>query len=123
MKQKLVIQEKFYNSIKKNINVLKSNGYDTPDEFFKAIIKKLNLEFNYFEIASYRFALSNECTYLSQYGAFIEGDDIPFEKVIIFFTPISSKQGNVIIEQSLMPTICKQMNADITFYLMKSIKK
>lgn len=123
MSQTLVIQESFYNSVVKNIDVVISKGYDTVDLFFSAIIKRLNDEFSYLEIDNYRFSLPEERKNLSQYGAFVEGDDLPYEKIIVFFTPILSKQGNVIIEQSLMPTICRHMNADITFLLNEKYKK
>lgn len=123
MSQKLVIQESFFNSAIENIDILQSKGIESADEFFQKIIEKLNAEFNFLEIDGYRFALYAESKDYSQYGAFIEGDDLPYEKIIIFFTPISSKQGNVIIEQSLMPTICKQMNLDITFLLNDIYKK
>ncbi len=123
MSQKLVIQESFFNSAIENIEILKEKGFANADSFFKGIIKKLNDEFSFLEIDGYRFFLSEEGKDFSQYGAFIEGCDLPYDKIIIFFTPISSKQGNVIIEQSLMPTICKQMNLDITFLLNDKYKK
>lgn len=123
MSQKLVIQESFFNSAIENIDILQSKGIESADEFFQKIIAKLNAEFNFLEIDGYRFSLYEESKDYSQYGAFIEGDDLPYKKIIIFFTPISSKQGNVIIEQSLMPTICKQMNLDITFLLNDIYKK
>lgn len=123
MSQKLVIQESFFNSVIKNIEIIKEKGFANVDLFFQGIIKKLNDEFSFLEIDGYRFSLSEESKEYSQYGAFIEGSDLPYEKIIIFFTPISSKQGNVIIEQSLMPTICKQMNLDITFLLNAKYKK
>lgn len=123
MSQKLVIQESFYESAEKEIGILKKRGYKTVDSFLKAIIKKLNKEFDFLEIEGYRLSLSREKKDYSQYGAFIEGTDLPYKKIIVFFTPISSKQGDVIIEQSLMPTICKQMNIDIEFLLNNEYKK
>ena len=126
MGQTLVIKEEFFKSlsVKKNADILKSKGYNSPDIFINAIIKKLNDEFNFFEITNYRFCVSKEEKSLySQYGAFVEGENLPFEKVIVFFTPIDSKQGNVIIEQSLMPTICNQMEQNLTFLLNNNFKK
>ncbi len=126
MSQTLVIKEEYFKSLASGNNyiILKSKGYDTPDKFLKAIIARLNEEFNFFEITNYRFCLSKEERSLySQYGAFVEGDNLPFEKVVVFFTPIDSKQGNVIIEQSLMPTICNQMEKDLTFLLNNDYKK
>ena len=123
MSQKLVIQESFFDSATENINILNEKGFANADLFFQGIIKKLNDEFSFLEIDGYRFSLSTELKNYSQYGAFIEGSDLPYEKIVIFFTPISSKQGNVIIEQSLMPTVCKQMNLDITFLLNDKYKK
>lgn len=123
MSQKLVIQESLFNSAVENIDILNEKGFATADSFFQGIIKKLNEEFSFLEIDGYRFSLSEENKNYSQYGAFIEGSDLPYEKIIIFFTPISSKQGNVIIEQSLMPTICKQMDLDITFLINDKYKK
>lgn len=126
MSQTLVIKEEYFNSLSSgnNANILKSKGYDSPDEFLKGIIDRLNEEFNFFEITNYRFCLSkDEKSLYSKYGAFVEGDNLPFEKVVVFFTPIDSKQGNVIIEQSLMPTICNQMEIDLTFLLNNNYKK
>ncbi len=123
MKQTLVIQEAFYNSVLKNIDVLKSKGYATAQSFFDGIIEKLNDEFNYLEISDCKFSTAEDRKLLSQYCAYIKGDDLPYEKIFVFFTPILSKQGNVVIEQSLMPTICAQMNADITFLFNQNYKK
>ena len=123
MNQTLVIAESFFKLVNKNIGIVKEKGFATADLFFQGIIKKLNNEFSFLEIDGYRFSLSEEGKEYSKYVAFIEGSDLPYEKIIIFFTPISSKQGNVIIEQSLMPTICKQMSLDITFLLNAKYKK
>lgn len=123
MSQTLVIKESFFQLANDNIDFLKSKGFVTADAFFHAIIRKLNDEFSFLEIVNYRFFLSDEGKDYGQYGAYIDGEDLPYEKIVIFFTPISSKQGNVIIEQSLMPTICKQMSRDITFLLNENYKK
>jgi hypothetical protein len=126
MSQTLVIQEKFYNSLNKgnNIAVLRARGYATAEMFMQAIIDRLNDEFSFLEITSYRFPLTkNESSQFSQYGAFVDGDNLQYEKVVIFFTPIVSKSGDVIIEQSLMPTICTQMEENLTFLLDERIKK
>lgn len=84
MSQTLVIQESFYNSVVKNIDVVISKNYDTVDLFFSAIIKRLNDEFSYLEIDNYRFSLPEERKNLSQYGAFIEGDDLPYKRLLCF---------------------------------------
>ena len=126
MGQIFVIKEEYFKSLnsRNNAVILKSKGYDSPDKFLNAIISRLNEEFNFLEITNYRFCLSKEERSLySQYGAFVEGDNLPFEKVVVFFTPIDSKLGNVIIEQSLMPTICNQMKKDLTFLLNNNYKK
>lgn len=120
MSQTLVIQERFYNSLQKNTNlkILKEKGFSSADEFLNGIIHRLNDEFNFLEISDYRFAVTEEeISGYSQYSAFIDGDKYSFDKIIIFFTPIDSKMGNVIIEQSLMPTICNQMEESLTFLL------
>lgn len=123
MSQTLVIQEKYYNSLLANLDILRSKGYSSADDFVKKIIVRLNYEFSYLEIDNFRFQRSNEIQSYSQYGAFIDGDTTPYSNVIIFFTPINSKVGNVIIEQSLMPTICKQMESNIDFLLDERNKK
>ena len=126
MNQKLVIQEEFFKSLseQKNLDILKSKGYNSPIEFMQGIIDKLNDEFVFFEISEFRFFLSKEeASLYSRYSGFVEGDNLPFEKVVIFFTPIDSKLGDVIVEQSFMPTICNQMENDITFLLNNSYKK
>lgn len=119
MNQTLVIQEKFFYSLQevKNLKILKEKGCSSASDFLNKIIKKLNDEFNFLEIVDYRFQSKAEMNKYSQYSAFVEGDNLPFEKVVVFFTPIDSKMGNVIIEQSLMPTICNQMEDSLTFLL------
>lgn len=126
MPQTLVIQESFYEALgkKKNLEILKSLEISSAHEFFSKVIEKLNEEFAFLEIKTYRFALTQEDKKgLHQYSGFIEGDSYHYEKIIIFFTPIDSKLGDVIIEQSLMPTICSQMEEDITFLLNDKYKK
>ncbi len=124
MEQILVIQEKFYNSLNSNLTILKHNGFSSPDDFIKSIIKRLNEEFNFLEISDYRFFTTKaEGSGYSQYSGFIDGENLQFEKIVIFFTPIDSKLGNVIIEQSFMPTICKQMEENLTFLCNSSYKK
>ncbi len=119
MNQTLVIQEKFFDSLQevKNLKILREKGCSSANDFLNKIINKLNDEFNFLEIVDYRFQSKTEMSKYSQYSAFIEGDNLPFEKVVVFFTPIDSKMGNVIIEQSLMPTICNQMEESLTFLL------
>ncbi len=126
MSQTLVMQKSFYEKLSKhkNLAVLKSLGIQTPDDFIREIVKKLNEEFAFLEIDSYRFAVSEEeKKEFSLYSAFVEGDNLHFKKIVVFFTPIESKLGDVIIEQSLMPTICTQMQKDIDFLLNESYKK
>lgn len=55
MNQKLVIQESFFNSVIENIEIIKEKGFANADLFFQGIIKKLNDEFSFLEIAGYRF--------------------------------------------------------------------
>ena len=126
MPQTLVIQESFYKALgkEKNLEILNSLGVSSAHEFFTKIIEKLNEEFAFLEIGTYRFALTPEDKKgLYQYSGFVEGDNLHYEKIIIFFTPIDSKLGDVIIEQSLMPTICSQMEENITFLLDEKYKK
>lgn len=126
MPQILVIQESFYKALnkEKNLEILNSLGISSAHEFFTKVIEKLNEEFAFLEIEAYRFALTPEDKKgLHQYSGFIDGDNLHYEKIIIFFTPIDSKLGDVIIEQSLMPTICSQMEENITFLLDEKYKK
>lgn len=125
MSQTLVINKKFYDSMeqKKNLEILKKQGYPNVKSFLGSIVARLNDEFSFLEITDYRFQTDEEKKLYSQYGAFVYGDTPPYKKVIVFFTPIDSKMGNVIIEQSLMPTICKQMEDDINFLLDSGFKK
>lgn len=124
MGQTLFIQKKFYESVQSNINIIKTRGYGSAEEFFNGIIERLNDEYNFFKIEAYKLCNKDiDCSLYSQYGAFVYGDDLPFEKVVIFFTPISSKIGNVIIEQSFMPTICNHMKLDLKFLIDNKYKK
>ena len=50
MSQTLVIQEKYYNSLLANLDILRSKGYSSADDFVKKIIVRLNYEFSYLEI-------------------------------------------------------------------------
>ncbi|MBE6824712.1 MAG: hypothetical protein E7513_05135 [Ruminococcaceae bacterium] len=125
MKQTLVIKKTFYDKLSRvnNLAVLKNKGYNTADEFISAIINKLNSEFGYLEIEDFRFTNNEEDSLYSQYGAFVSGENLPYKKVVVFFTPIVAKLGNVIIEQSLMPTICNQMEKNVAFLFDDSYKK
>lgn len=124
MGQSLFIKESFFKTIKDNIQIIHDQGYNTPDEFLSSIIEKLNDEYDFFEIKSYEICNEDEtCSQYGQYGAFVDGDNLPYEKVVIFFTPINSKIGDVIIEQSCMPTICRQMQYDLNFLLDNKYKK
>ena len=118
MAQTLVVQERFVQALGKECNakILRSRGYQSPAAFLQAIIDKLNNEFAFLNISGFRYCQNKaEREGYGQYGGFVYGTDLPYEKVTVYFTPIESKQGNVIIEQSLMPTICKQMEKDIAF--------
>ena len=124
MEQILVIQEKFYNSLNSNLAILRQKGFSSPDDFIKCVIQKLNDEFNFLEISDYRFfTKKTESTGYSMYSGYIDGENLQFDKVVVFFTPIDSKLGNVIIEQSVMPTICKQMEENLTFLCDSRYKK
>lgn len=125
MKQTLVIKEKFFNKLSEanNAAILKQRGYNTATEFITRVIDKLNSEFSYLEISDFRFTNDEEDSFYTQYGAFVAGENLPYKKVVVFFTPIVAKLGNVIIEQSIMPTICKQMEQDIAFLSDESYKK
>ena len=46
-----------------------------------------------------------------------------YEKIVVFLNPIKTKMGNVVVEQSFMPTICRQMQLDTTFLINERIKK
>jgi hypothetical protein len=123
--QTLVIQEKFYTSLKseKSLAILKQQGFATADLFMGGVIARLNAEYNFFDITGYRFQTIAEIAEYSQYGAFIDGKNDLYEKIVICFTPIVSKLGNVIIAQSIMPVICNQMEQKMEFLLDNNIKK
>lgn len=123
MSQTLVIQKKYYDSLTTNIKILKEKKFSSADDFMLKMIAKLNDEFSYLEIDGYRFQDNDEMKSFSQYSAFVDGDTIPYNRVFIFLTPINSKMGDVIVEQSVMPTICKQMNLVINFLLDERYKK
>lgn len=123
MSQTLVLNKGFYDSAIKSIEILKKHGYNTVEKFVKAIIERLNNEYSYLEIEDYRFLNAKEKKTFYQYAAFIEGEVSLYDKIDIFFTPIDSKPGDIIIEQSLMPTICTEMQCDVTFLLNEKCKK
>lgn len=62
MPQTLVIQESFYKALgkEKNLEILNSLGISTTHDFFSKVIEKLNEEFVFLEIETYRFALTPE---------------------------------------------------------------
>jgi len=125
MSQTLVLHERFYKSLEKAsyAAILQSKGFATPAEFLNAIINKLNDEFSFLEIKGFRFLTKEESSRYSQYAAFVDGDNLQHDKIVVFFTPIDSKIGDVIIEQGFMPTICNQMEDHITFLLDGRIRK
>ena len=123
MSQILVIQKSFYDYLnkEKNIKIINSLGIASAHDFLMKIIYKLNDEYSFLKIETYKQI--NEKKGFSQYSGFVEGNNFHYEKIIIFFTPIDSKLGDVIIEQSLMPTICLQMEENISFLLEEKYKK
>ncbi|MDR1917680.1 MAG: HNH endonuclease [Christensenellaceae bacterium] len=126
MAQTLIITEEYFKALNssENTKVLRDKGFITPHAFINKIIATLNNEFNFLEITSFSFPRTKEeKAELYQYSGLIVGENLHHNKVVVFFTPIVSKIGNVIIEQSLMPTICTQMEQDLTFLFNERIKK
>lgn len=125
MRNTLVVNKKFYNSVNnnQNLSVLRSFGYNSADDFFIRICKKLNQEYDFVKLKGYRFLTSKEEKKYYMYSGFIEGDVTPYKQVVFTFTPISSKLGNTNIVQELMPMIANQMESNINFLIDKKIKK
>lgn len=121
---KLVINKKFFRTIEeKHQDILSEFGYSNTTSFFEGVIEKLNDEYDFLNITSIRFQTQEESRKHKQYGAFIEGNFRLYEKVIIFFTPLSHKLGNTNINQELMPTILQYMKEETTFLLNNDYKK
>jgi len=125
MKNTLVINRKFYDSVnsEKNIEIINKFGYENADSFFRGICDRLNLEYEFTKLSKYRFQSSEESRKYSMFSGFIEGDISPYSQVVISFTPIDTKLGNTNIVQEIMPMIANQMKDNIAFLLDKSIKK
>jgi predicted HNH restriction endonuclease len=126
MAQTLIITEELFYSLsnRNNATILRANNITTSKMFLDKVIAKLNNEFNFLEITKYAFPRTDEeKSELYQYSGLVVGDNLQHDKVVVFFTPIDTKTGNVVIEQSLMPTICTQMEKDKDFLLTGRIKK
>lgn len=125
MSQTLLLNKKFliYLNQKKILAVLRQQGYNSAHDFMQGIIKLLNDEFSFLEISNYREATKDEAKYLSQYSAIVAGEIDPFKEIVIWFTSVEGKQGNVIIEQGIMPTVCAQMQKHRDFLLNDQYKK
>lgn len=120
MSKKLFIHYKYDEHIEKNIKILNEFGITDKKEFINKIIELLNKNYDEMDIIAYD--IDNKLENGMYSGYVVEENNIE-NRDIIFFTPIDTKIGNVMIEQSVMPTILKEMNNNIDFLLNKNIKK
>lgn len=120
MSKKLFIHYKYDEHIEKNIKILNEFGITDKKEFINKIIELLNKNYDEMDIIAYD--IDNKLENGMYSGYVVEENNIE-NRDIIFFTPINTKIGNVMIEQSVMPTILKEMNNNIDFLLNKNIKK
>lgn len=125
MKQVLVINRNYYNSVNKktNLEIIKTYGYKNADSFFKAICERLNQEYSFLNIKDYEFQTTEEARIYKTFNAFIRGDVSPYKDVTISFTPINTKLGNTNIVQEIMPMIANQMQINKNFLLDGNIKR
>ena len=120
MSKKLFIHKNFSKHIDKHIKILNEFGIKDKEEFINKIIELLNKNYDEMDIIAYD--IDNKLENGMYSGYVVEENNIE-NRDIIFFTPINTKIGNVMIEQSVMPTILKEMNNNIDFLLNKNIKK
>lgn len=125
MNNTLVINRKFYESVnhEDNLKILKNFGYNNADSFFTAICNKLNNEYEFIKLKDYRFQTNEEARDFNMFSGFVEGEIAPYNKIVVSFTPISTKLGNTNIVQEIMPMIANQMKSNIAFLMDKNIKK
>lgn len=101
MSKKLFIHKNFSKHIDKHIKILNEFGIKDKEEFIASIIKLLN--YNYTEMNIKGYDIDKELKN-GMYSGYVAKENHKENRDVIFFTPTDTKVGNVMIEQSVMPT-------------------
>jgi len=124
-KQILKINKKFYDSLEKEESqkILRIYGYDSKDLFLKGLMDKLNNEYDFLDLHEFDFLSNEEESGYHQYNGYIEGDFVDYDLITVSFTPIKGKEGNIFMNQNIVPMITSKTQEDSKFLLNNRIKK
>lgn len=125
--QVLKISKEFNDKLAKDPKIQKTlliYGLKNKEDFMRLVIKKLNTEYNFLNIASYATFEEELNSEYHMYNGYIEGVVPGFKEVIISFTTMKDgKSGNVFLNQQVMPMILSKQEKDESFLSNSDIKK
>lgn len=123
--QKLKINQKFFDSLneEENLKLLRIYGYLNRELFLNDVIKKLNNEYNFLSIDGYEFFADTENSLYHMYNGYVSGDINNFKEVVVSFTTLYGKSGNVWFNQQIMPMITSKLEENKDFLIDDKIKK
>ena len=125
--QVLKISKEFNDKLDKDPKIQKTlliYGLKNKEDFMRLVIKKLNAEYNFLNIASYATFEEELNSEYHMYNGYIEGVVPGFKEVIISFTTMKDgKSGNVFLNQQVMPMILSKQEKDESFLSNSDIKK
>ena len=114
--QVLKISKEFNDKLDKDPKIQKTlliYGLKNKEDFMRLVIKKLNAEYNFLNIASYATFEEELNSEYHMYNGYIEGVVQGFKEVIISFTTMKDgKSGNVFLNQQVMPMILSKQEKD-----------
>jgi len=123
--QILKISKKFFDSLdeEKNLILFRIYGYLDRDQFLNGVIKKLNEQYNFLHIESYECFSDEENSTYHMYNGYVSGQVNNYSEVIISFTTLYGKNGNVWFNQQVVPMITSKLETNKKFLIDSKIKK
>lgn len=123
--QKLKINKKFFDSLNEPdiLKLFRIYDYSDQDSFLNDVIKKLNDEYNFLSIEGYEFFSDSENSLYHMYNGYVSGEINGLKEVIVSFTTLYGKSGNVWFNQQIMPMVTSKLEENKNFLIDDKIKK
>ncbi|MFA6194767.1 MAG: hypothetical protein WC719_03425 [Patescibacteria group bacterium] len=123
--QILKINKVFFDSLneEENLKLLRVYDYSDRESFLNDVIKKLNDEYNFLSISGYDFFNSGESGLYHMYNGYVSGDLEGLKEVVVSFTTLYGKSGNVWFNQQVMPMVTSKLARNKDFLIDDKIKK
>lgn len=125
--QTLYIHKDLYAKFHSNsyLDRLKLNGYPNLEYYFDSLFDKLNDKYSFLNVTSIEeFTTKEDEKHFNTFSGYIEGDFGEFfEKVVISFTELNTKNGNTVVSQQFLPFISNELESDVAFFENNKILK